>query len=147
MEETIEKLTGIGCVNESTVEEFEALVQELSEGSRREAIAPLLAQLDDGCEFDEVMFTVIHVVESFPWSDYCSVLSEHLAEILARSPRWGRILVTRIMNSKDEWPEFLAELSRRDDIVKRQATELIRRLAEDEQFRTQSEQGLRVLEG
>jgi len=145
IDEVVSDLANISRVSEDNFEAFEALVHEASEDHNREAIGPLIDCLDDSCEFDEIMFGVIHTLESFSWDDYFGVLSERLPAILSRSPRWGSILVTRIMNSEGAYGDFLARLSQENEATKSEAIELMRRLSTKERFQSQCEAGIRVL--
>lgn len=145
LEEVITDLNNVRRVTEDNFEAFETLVGEACEGHPSMAIGPLLGCLDDACELDEVMFGVIHALESFAWSDYFAVLAERLPQLLAKSPRWGSILVTRIMNSATAYPDFLAALSTASDASKQAAVELMQRLAAKERFQKQCEAGIRRL--
>lgn len=138
-------LHSFGTVSEDNVDAFEMLIQEASENHDRETLGPLLGQFDDFCEFDEVMFGLVHAVEGFPWDDYFTVLAERLSQILSKSPRWGSILVTRIMNSEKAYADFLARLSAQNEATKNEAIALMRQLSGKERFRRQCEMGIRIL--
>lgn len=138
-------LKNFGSVNEENVEVFEDLVQEAFQTHDGKMLGPLLVCLDDSCDFDEVMFGLIHAVEAFGCADYFAVLAERLNPILSKSPRWGSILVTRIMNSQDAYSRFLAKLSEQDQATKNEAIALMRRLSAKERFQRQCEEGIRAL--
>lgn len=62
-------------------------------------IGLLLPLLDDRAEYDELMFSIIHTLESFDDATYVGRILEHLPEFLAKSPRFAKIVHMRILNS------------------------------------------------
>jgi hypothetical protein len=68
------------------------------------SIGLLMPLLDDHAEYDELMFSIIHAIESFDDDIYVREILRHLPGFLAQSPRWTTIIHMRILNS----PQTLA---------------------------------------
>lgn len=143
--EIIADLSQVGNVDEHNFEKFEMLVAEACETRSRDAIASLIDCLDDACEFDEIIFGVVHAVESFPTEEYFAVLSERFPIIVSQSPRWTSILIMRIMNVDGEFAKFLATLSDAKDETKNDVIRVMKGLSNKERFHTKCEEAIRFL--
>jgi hypothetical protein len=71
------------------------------------SIGLLLPLLDDHAEYDELMFSIIHAIESFDDDIYVREILQQLPGFLAKSPRWATVIHMRILNS----PQTLAAYS------------------------------------
>lgn len=100
-------LRNFGKVTEDKVEKFDDLVAEAVENADESLILPLMLALDDLCEFDEVMFGVVHALEKLHLDTYLLSLAKNIAQIWLKSPRWCMILHKRIINSPPAFSKFL----------------------------------------
>jgi len=105
-------LNAFGAVSELNAQLFDELVQEAALDETECTIKALLESFDDKCPYDELMFSVIHAIESRDRLSYLSCLLSTLAETRHRAPKWSRILHTRIMNSPVVFESYLNLLQR-----------------------------------
>jgi hypothetical protein len=144
--EIIADLSSFGTVVEGRVEEFEDLVSEASDVHSKAMIKPLLLSLDDKCEFDEVMFGVIHTVETFPLREYFEELGRCLSLLKSKSPRWVSILHTRIMNSAMAYQDYLKVYSFLSDEERNALVDLLGSISSKEKFRELCEEGINYID-
>ena len=100
-------LNALGAVSELNAQLFDELVQEAALDTNDCSIQVLLKSFDDQCPYDELMFSVVHAIESRERSSYLNCLLSTLAETRNRAPKWSRILHTRIMNSPVVFESYL----------------------------------------
>jgi hypothetical protein len=86
------------------VQRSEKLLGQIAGLHDPSSIGLLLPILDDHAEYDELMFSIIHAIESFDDNVYVREILRDLPEFLAKSPQWATILHMRILNS----PQTLA---------------------------------------
>ena len=98
-QEISKALNELGTVSGLNAHLFDELVQEAALDENECTIKALLESFDDKCPYDELMFSVIHAIESRDRLSYLNCLLNTLAETRNRAPKWSRILHTRIMNS------------------------------------------------
>jgi hypothetical protein len=92
----------------------------LSEGGKNLAV-DLLALLSDKAEYDEGMFSIIHAAESLeqtPYATYVSAMLSVFPMLLASSPRWGSIVLMRVMNSDETRHELVRQLREASSSIK-----------------------------
>ncbi|NEP12517.1 MAG: hypothetical protein F6K14_20375 [Symploca sp. SIO2C1] len=56
--------------------------------------------LDDRCEQPEVMFSLVHFLESFAIEEQLQAFLTVVPQLIATTPDWTRILHTRILNDE-----------------------------------------------
>jgi len=96
--------------DESYVLKFENKLEEIFSTGNPAMISKLLDVMDDKFEFDELMFSIIHTIESFDDFTYIQELFISLPEFVLKSPRWASIIVMRIINSPKTLDVFLESL-------------------------------------
>lgn len=77
---------------------FEENVYNLSQNKSPEMLRVLLDLFDDDCPCYEVMYTLVHIVETYPTDMYISVLIESSLENFHRANQWLLILLYGIAN-------------------------------------------------
>lgn len=96
----------------SWVTDFEGALDEVAMLGESACIPGLLRILDDGSEFDEVLFSIVHSVEGFPDSAYVPELLDATEDLAQRAPRWSRILYMRVLNNDSTRAVLSSELVR-----------------------------------
>ncbi len=81
--------------------EFESVLAEIVRLDDPSCIKGLLILFEDEAEFDELMFSIIHTVESFGVRTYIEYLLRGLPALWKKSPRWAVILHMRILNDSE----------------------------------------------
>src|SRR5919109_1550817 len=77
---------------------FEHALASLAEDPRTEQLRPLHLVLDDRCSHKEVMFGLVHYLESYALADQIAALVDVLPDLARRAPEWTRVLHYRIIN-------------------------------------------------
>lgn len=143
--EIAKNLSDFGLITEDKVEQFEHLLTEASDGLSISMILPLLLTLDDKCEFDEVMFGVVHAVERYPAESYFAVLVKNISAIWNNSPRWCEILHTRIINSPSSFTHFINAFLLMDSDIKALETHILKKISGKEKFTDRCMTGIHSL--
>ncbi len=81
----------------------------------------LLALLSDKAEYDEGMFSIIHAAESIdqiPYVSYVSAMLSAFPMLLTSSPRWGSIVLMRVMNNDATRHELVRQLREAPSSIK-----------------------------
>ena len=92
------------------VTKFENKLEEIYSTDNPAMISKLLDVMDDKFEFDELMFSIIHTIESFDDFTYIQELFISMPDFVLKSPRWASIIVMRIINSSQTLKVFLDSL-------------------------------------
>jgi hypothetical protein len=96
----------------STEEEVNAFDDALARLSKmpKDEIEPRLADImrvfDDRAESFDVMWGLLHFVETFSMEPYLKALAEAAPELSKRAPEWIENLIGRILNSAKDRPEL-----------------------------------------
>lgn len=83
----------------NNVEYIDASLAEISTFNDYSVIRPLARLLDDYDEYYEVIFSIIHNIESFPEDIYISEIIKEFPFLIYKAPHWAVILLIRILNS------------------------------------------------
>lgn len=87
--------------NDIEFEIFDATLDSISELVDESDVLSLVSVLDDGTEEHEVMFRLVHLIESNVSSEKSfSLLLEGINSIWDHAPEWSRILMYRILNDE-----------------------------------------------
>ncbi len=87
--------------NDIEFEIFDATLDSISELVDESDVLSLVSVLDDGTEEHEVMFRLVHLIESNVSSEKSfSLLLEGINSIWDYAPEWSRILMYRILNDE-----------------------------------------------
>jgi hypothetical protein len=77
---------------------FEQTLEKLAQNSDSVDLPSLHLILDDACEQPEVMFSLVHFLESFDVQEQVQAFIQVIPNLINRSAEWTVILHSRIMN-------------------------------------------------
>lgn len=80
---------------------FEGALEEVAASRELDLLPDLHLILDDGCRQHEVMFGLIHLLESFDVEAQLNALLEMLPELVKQAPSWAKVLHFRILNDDE----------------------------------------------
>ena len=112
MKELINELETIikNVDDESFVTNFEKKLEEIYLTEDSKMIGYLIKLLDDKFLHDEIMFSIIHTIESFNDEIYVAEIIKSIPEFVLNSPRWASIIHMRIINSSDTLNAYIEEI-------------------------------------
>jgi len=79
---------------------FEHALAQIAENLPKENLPALHLILDDRCEQPEVMFSLVHLLESFALDEQVQAFISVIPQLITFAPDWTRILHTRILNDE-----------------------------------------------
>lgn len=82
----------------SEVAAFEEALAALTGLSDESLLPALHLVLDDNCAHHEVMFGLVHFIETFQMSSQSRALLSVLPQLVKQAPEWAKILHFRILN-------------------------------------------------
>ena len=74
----IAKLANFNYIDESNIDELANVLHKISTIKDQSFILPVLLLLNDDCDFDEIIFGIIHTLEKFPWNQYFTILLSNI---------------------------------------------------------------------
>ena len=77
---------------------FERILEELARSPNSVDLSSLHLVLDDACEQPEVMFSLVHFLESFEVQEQVQAFIQVMPDLSKRATEWTEILHSRIMN-------------------------------------------------
>lgn len=77
---------------------FEQALAELAQHPSNEYLPDLHLIMDDRCQQPEVMFSLIHLLESFEVSEQLRAFIQVVPRLVVRAAEWTHILHSRILN-------------------------------------------------
>jgi len=80
------------------VARFEQTLKKLAEDPHPTDLPGLHLILDDACEQPEVMFSLVHFLESFDVQEQVQAFIQVMPDLVKRAAEWTAILHSRIMN-------------------------------------------------
>ena len=83
---------------EHEVTEFENALAEIADNPDRQNLAAYHLVLDDQCQNPEVMFSLIHFLESFDIEEQIAAFIKVIPQLMINAPEWTRIIHDRILN-------------------------------------------------
>ena len=144
--ELIHQLSSFGMIQEDNIEDFENILYEVLESSNIGLIKPLLFLLDDSCEFDEIMFGIIHTLERFERNQYFEELGKYLPDLYSKAPNWSGVLHIRILNSPEAYDCYLNVFWGLPNASKVVLLEVLRAISEREKFTERCMDGITEIE-
>jgi hypothetical protein len=81
------------------VVEFEEILSKFVLLRDYRSIKFLINLLDDECDYDELMFSIIHTVEDFEEVVYAREIGENISSVFLKAPEWAKLVLIRILNS------------------------------------------------
>ncbi|NEQ32090.1 MAG: hypothetical protein F6K04_13985 [Leptolyngbya sp. SIO4C5] len=88
------------------VARFEQTLEKLAQNPDPADLPSLHLILDDACEQPEVMFSLVHFLESFDVQEQVQAFIQVLPELVKRAEEWTAILHSQIMNDAIAKAEF-----------------------------------------
>jgi hypothetical protein len=86
--------------SEEDIKLFDITIYELAATNELKVFDQLMDLFDDDCEFPDVMFNLVHALETFSNQDYVrGVLLK--SKDFRKYPEWYTTLIYRILNSKN----------------------------------------------
>ncbi len=128
--ELYEALSKIDLCIEGAVEKFEAILNQIGSFKDANSIQELSKFFNDESEYDEVKFSIVHLIESFDDVVYVTKLLEAIPELCNKNPRWALILFMRVLNSEDTRRELIRQLQIAPLSIKLSVRSLIARINE-----------------
>ncbi|MEC4807399.1 MAG: Imm30 family immunity protein [Jaaginema sp. PMC 1079.18] len=83
------------------VNAFENALCQLAEHPQNEDLAALHLIFDDRCEQPEVMFSLVHFLESLALEEQLQAFVTVVPQLIVIAPDWTKILHTRILNDEE----------------------------------------------
>lgn len=83
------------------VNTFENALFQLAEHPKNDDLPALHLIFDDRCQQPEVMFGLVHFLESFALEEQLQAFVAIVPELITVAPDWTKILHSRILNDKE----------------------------------------------
>lgn len=122
---------------EEDFEQFENTLEGLADYNDESIIAELCTVFDDYTEDEEVMFGLIHFIESFEKEVYLTEMPKALPNMIENAKEWAIILNKRILNHQLYRKEYMKILSNMDEPIKLTVVNLLTEIAADNPERFQ----------
>lgn len=91
-------------------------------------IQELTEVFEDDAEYDELMFSMIHLIETFDDKVYVSQLLASSPAFTTRTPRWASIVFMRVLNSEPTKLELVRQLRCASSDSKRAVKDLMEKI-------------------
>lgn len=85
---------------EAQVTNFENALTAIAENPDENDLSAYHLILDDQCQQPEVMFSLIHFLESFDMEKQITAFIEVVPQLMITAPEWTRIIHNRILNDE-----------------------------------------------
>jgi hypothetical protein len=85
---------------EQEINIFETTLAEIANNANEKNLAEYHLIFDDQCQQPEVMFSLIHFLESFEVETQLKAFINVIPQLMINAPEWTRILHDRILNDK-----------------------------------------------
>jgi Immunity protein 30 len=80
------------------VTDFENALAEIADNPDEQNLSAYHLILDDQCQQPEVMFSLIHFLESFDIEEQIAAFIKVVPQLMINAPEWTRIIHDRILN-------------------------------------------------
>lgn len=100
--------------------EFKGFLMQFIGKSDAETLDKLLHLFNDTCPFPETMYTLVHLVETWPCEIYIKSVLNHVSSLSSLAPFWLKTLVYTILNHKQGLVLFRQNmhLAPKEDLLK-----------------------------
>ena len=85
--------------NQSECEEFDDVLENLADCDDEKLIKELCIVFEDETQEEEVMFGLVHFIESFEMEKYLTEMPKALPKMVESAKEWAMLLNKRILNS------------------------------------------------
>ena len=123
-----EELRKIDTRSDGFVPQFEQILAEVGAFKDADSIVALLRFFDDETEYDEAMFSIVHLIETFDDPTYVGKLLEATPELCSSKPRWASIIFMRVLNSENTKRELIRQLRTASADVKQSIRTLMEKI-------------------
>lgn len=89
---------------------FEQALEELAQNPNSEDLPSLHLILNDDCQQPDVMFSLVHFIESFDVPKQIQAFMQVIPILIEQAPQWTEILYTRINNDETARTAFKKSL-------------------------------------
>jgi Immunity protein 30 len=80
------------------VTDFENALAEIADNPDEQNLSAYYLVLDDQCQRTEVMFSLIHFLESFDIEEQIAAFIKVVPQLMINAPEWTKIIHDRILN-------------------------------------------------
>ncbi|MEH1938352.1 MAG: Imm30 family immunity protein [Nostoc sp.] len=80
------------------VTDFENALAEIADNPDKQNLSAYHLVLDDQCQQPEVMFSLIHFLESFDIEEQIAAFIKVVPQLMINAPEWTKIIHDRILN-------------------------------------------------
>ena len=95
---------------EIEVNNFENALAEIANNPNKEDLAKYHLIFDDSCQQPEVMFGLVHFLESFELETQLTAFLKVIPQLAMNAPEWTKILHNRILNDETTCNVYLKML-------------------------------------
>ena len=96
------------------------------------SVETILLSLNDGFQFDEGMFSIIHTAEMFDDENYVDGFIGAIPRLFKSSPRMASIVLIRILNNESTSEILVNSIAKANDCVKSSVRALCVNINEDD---------------
>ena len=100
--------------NQSECEEFDNILENLADCTDEKLIKELCIVFEDETQEEEVMFGLVHFIESFEMEKYLTEMPKTLPKMVGSAKEWAMLLNIRILNSdlcRSEYAKILVGMN------------------------------------
>ncbi len=112
---------------------FEDALAELAKNPKSEYLPALHLVLDDRCQHEEVMFSLIHFLESFAVKEQIQAFIDVLPNLLTSAPEWTKIIYYRILNDQSAYALYIDILNSLDSPTRNLISNLLENITQERQ--------------
>lgn len=124
--------------NQSECEEFNDALESLADCDDEKFIKDLCMIFDDETQEEEVMFGLVHLIESFEMEKYLTEMPKALPKMIGNAKEWAMLLNKRILNNDLYRMEYAKTLVGMNNDIKSTAIDLLDEIISDNPKRFES---------
>lgn len=94
--ETLKKLAKMETAED--IKEFEVLAWKLAKTGKTDVLNQLISLFDDNHPYQEVMFGLLHIIETYKDEEYVNSVLSNIKIGLNKYPEWACRIINRILN-------------------------------------------------
>lgn len=117
-----------GTCGSTHAADFDNVLAQIATLKTANSIDILVEFLDDKSSYDELMFSIVHLIETFPDDIYISRLLQKTLSFCSHAPRWASIVFMRILNSDSSRIELVRQLRNSDEQTKTAIKNLMQKI-------------------
>ena len=117
---------------------FDNILNSVVKNNHTEIIFDLLTLLDDNYSYQDLLWNIIHVTESFPQEDYSVQMVKSLGVLIKKAPDWAEVIIFRNLNNTNYFKKMIENINVFNRLDKKEMLDFILKSIEnDEDFLTQ----------